>query len=341
MENRRTPHEALRQAPVSETAPVISPEVAVFDARTEKQREVLKRLEEGTEAILTDEGFRQYLQMLGKFHRYSFANSLLIMVQNPEATLVNSYDRWQSLNRQVRKGEQGIKIFYPKKKWITETDPDTGEKEKRQILTGYGIGNVFDISQTEGDPPPEASPVTENMETNDIATAINIKLSRFLIDEGLTLSSEEIDGHKRGYWNPTKRKIAVRKDTIFSPFAISPAKTLTHEVAHFVADHRGNIDRGDAEAVAEGSAYAVLSHFGLDTGQSAFPYIAGWVQDKEKLKLNVSEIQKVSTTLITAIEGVTDPYANGFGSWESADPWGPVRDRLQAEEAWERNAPNP
>jgi hypothetical protein len=335
-ENRITPSEA----PVSETAPVISPEVAVFDARTEKQREVLKKLEEGTEAILTDEGFQAYLRMLGKFHNYSFANSLLIMVQNPEATKVNSYERWKSLNRQVKRGETGIKIFYPKKRWITEEDPDTGKERRREILTGYGIGNVFDIAQTEGEPLPEPPRVTESVETDDTATAINLKLSRFLIDEGLTLSSEDIHGHARGYWSPHQRKIAIRKSTVVSPFAISSTKTLIHEAAHAIADHRGNINRGDAEAVAEGGSWAVMFHYGQDTGSFSFPYLAGWVKDKNKLRNNLTEIQKVSNILITAIEGVSDPYADDFGSWENADPWAGVRDQLALEEDISHRYPN-
>lgn len=128
--------------------------------------------------------------MIDKFHQYSFANSLLIMVQNSEATLVNSYDRWQSINLQVRKGEQGIKIFYPKKKWTTETDPNTGEKEKRQTLTGYDTGNIFDTKRTEGEPLPKAPPVTENMATDDITTAI-YQYRALPLDEGITLSGDD------------------------------------------------------------------------------------------------------------------------------------------------------
>ena len=77
------------------------------------------------------------------------------MAQRPEATLVNSYERWTQLGRQVRKGEHGIKIFYPKHRVIEAEDEGTGEKRKRLMLTGFGIGNVFDVSQTEGDPLPE------------------------------------------------------------------------------------------------------------------------------------------------------------------------------------------
>ena len=256
------------------------------------------------------------------------------MVQQPEATLVNSYERWKTLNRQVKRGERGIKIFYPIVRTVEEVDPDTGELHAERRLTGFGIGNVFDVAQTEGEPLPEPPDVREHVDTDDHATAVHLKLSRYLMDAGVRLSSEEMPGEKRGYWHPAQRLIAVRRTEGVSPVAVGPTRTLVHEAAHFLADHRGQIDRQDAEAVAEGAAFVTLSHFGLDVGESSFPYIAGWAQDKEVLKRNLGEIQKVASGLITAIEGVGDPYADGYGASEQSDPWAGVEDALLDQE-WE------
>lgn len=309
---------SIEPAPVAATAT----ENPVFDIRNERQRDVLQKLEQGTEAILNSEGFAKYLQTLSRFHSYSFNNVILIHAQRPDATLVNSYQRWKQLDRQVKKGERGIRIFFPI--FRPGEDPETGEEVKN--LVSFGIGSVFDVQQTEGESLPEPPAVTELTGTDDKATALQLKLSRFLIDEGITLSSEEMHGHRRGYWSPEQRKIALRKPESVSPFAIGPTRTLAHETAHFLADHRGNINRDDAECVAEGAAYVTLHHFGMDTGVTSFPYLAGWARDKEVLRRNLNEIQKISNSLITAVEGVGDPYADGYGSVEQIPDWAAAYD---------------
>lgn len=324
----------VERSPTGETS--TSGEVDVFDARTERHRAVLATLEAGTEAILTSDGFQAYLAMAAKFHRYSFQNTILIMVQQPEATLVNAYDRWKQLGRQVKKGEHGIKIFYPTFRKIEESDPDTGETRDVKRLASFGIGAVFDVSQTEGEPLPEPPDVREHLETDDKATAVHLKLARFLMDDGVTLSSEEMHGHARGYWQPDKRLIALRRAEDRSSVAIGPTRTLVHEAAHYLADHRGQIDRRDAEAVAEGSAFVTMRHFDLDVGDASFPYIAGWAKGRDVLKRNLSEIQKVSSGLITAIEGIGDPYADGYGALDRANPFRIAEDEHLEQECEDR-----
>ncbi len=128
-----------------------------FDLNNDRQRLVLQRLEEGFEAAATDEGMRAWLRVVSRFHDYSLNNTLLIMVQRPESTQVMGYgDKegktgWKSVGRQVRQGEKGIKIFAPQHRVVRETDEDTGEEHRRQLLTGFRVVNVFDVSQTEGD----------------------------------------------------------------------------------------------------------------------------------------------------------------------------------------------
>ena len=144
-------HEAIAQPFVRETPPQTAPAIDLFDAQTLKQRHVIDILQRGVEGILTSAGYQAYLRTMAKFHHYSFANSLLIYAQKPVATRVAGYRAWQSLGRQVRKGETGIKIFVPFTKRLD--DPETGEEDKR--VTGFGVGNVFDVSSTDGEPLPE------------------------------------------------------------------------------------------------------------------------------------------------------------------------------------------
>ena len=266
---------------------------------------ILEQLEAGIDGILSDDGFARYLRVMARFTGYSPTNVVLILMQQPEATHVAGYRMWQSLGRQVKKGETGIKIFVPFRRRATRTpDPEEGSDEEEAqkkraplgAVTGFGLGTVFDIAQTEGEPLPEPPFVQEIAGTSDLGMAIDLRLSRWLIDEGLTLTKEET-GRARGYYRPDTRTIALSH--IGS--GDQQTKTLVHEAAHYVADHRGQVDRRDAETVAESSAFVVLTHFGLDTSGYSFPYVATWAEDRQVLKRNLGEIQGVSRTLIEAI----------------------------------------
>ncbi len=303
--------EAITAPPISEAAVQTPSIVDVYDARTDKQRQVLDTLQAGVEGLLTSEGYQAYLKTMAKFHQYSFANSLLIHAQNPDATCVAGYRKWQELGRQVRKGEQAIKIFVPFKKKME--DPDTGEEGYR--VTGFGLGNVFDVAATDGEPLPQRPDAIESEEVTDVSCEVNKRLSRWLIDEGLLMESKEIHGHARGYWSPGKNQIVIRRgptdvdeDTgeeysLGDPLNISKTKTLVHEAGHYVANHNGENDRKDAEVVAESTAFVTMNHFGLDTGDYSFPYIATWGEDPKRLRANLSEVQRVANVLISAIEG--------------------------------------
>jgi len=195
---------SYQEAAVAQPASVVD----VYDARSDKQRQTLDVLQAGVEGIMTSEGYQAYLKTMSRFHQYSFANSLLIHAQNPDATRVAGYRKWQEVGRQVRKGEQAIKIFVPFKKRIE--DPDTGETEGYRV-TGFGLGNVFDVSSTDGEPLPERPNAIESTEVTDVSREVNKRLSRWLIDEGVTMESKEIHGSARGYWSPHDKKIVIRR----------------------------------------------------------------------------------------------------------------------------------
>jgi len=306
-------HEAALQPPVVEVAPQTASIADVYDAQTDKQRQVIETLQAGVEGILTSEGYQAYLKTMAKFHQYSFANSLLIHAQNPEATHVAGYRTWQELNRQVRKGEQAIKIFVPFRKKVE--DEQTGEEKYR--VTGFGLGNVFDISSTDGEPLPAPPSIIESTEATDVSRAVNKRLSRHLIDEGLLMESKDFPGRAHGFWNPSKNQIVIRRrvdideetgEALYpgDPLTISKTKTLLHEGAHALAKHDNGDDRQDAEVVAESAAYVAFQHFGVDTANYTFGYVAGWGKDANRLRANLTEVQRISNQLISAIEG-TEP----------------------------------
>ena len=318
-ENRIIPASALPEADDATRGPV----------GNERRAQLIDALERGVAALVTAEGFQAYLRMQAKFHAYSFGNVLLIQSQKPDATLVNSYRRWQALGRQVRKGEKGIAIFVPHKR--VETDPDTGEPA--EIVTGFGLGTVFDVSQTDGDPLPAPPPIGEDTSSSGVAREVNLRLSRWLIDEGLRLESKDFPGNAGGFYHPTRRLIVVRRSVVadgdggeqplVDPLNVQKTKTLVHEAAHYVADHRGHVDRRDAETVAEGAAFVVLAHHGLDTGRYSFPYLATWARDVAVLKRNLAAVQQTANVLIGAIAGTgTESLAAGSvtgAPWEGGE----------------------
>ena len=284
-----------------------SMEGTVFEAGPDRMAGLLAQLETGIDGILDDAGFARYLQVMARFHDYSPTNVALILLQRPDATKVAGYRAWQGLGRQVKKGEHGIAIFVPYRRRIAVPVEPEGRDETEQPsptrtvfgpVTGFGVGTVFDVGQTEGEPLPSPPSVQELAGESELGRAIDLQLSRWLLDEGLTLTKIDT-GPAHGWYRPGTNTIAVSERS----GGDQQTKTLVHEAAHYVAAHRGKVDRRDAETVAESSAFVVLTHFGLDPSGYSFPYVAGWAEDRQVLKRNLGEIQRVSQTLIDAIAG--------------------------------------
>jgi len=258
------------------------------ERRDERMQQVLQTLERGIETILTSEGYRDYLAAMSRFHGYSFNNVALIMTQRPDSTIVAGFQTWKSMERFVKKGETGIRIMVPYKAKIEKDDDDP-----LYVVRGFGIGTVFDISQTDGKSLPEGPAVKEPEGEHEEAERIKNALTRHALAEGVTIVRDHTS-NQRGYWHPTRREIGIRADLT----GISEAKTTAHEVAHFLADHRGNLAREDAENVAESAAYVTLMHRGIDTSEYSFGYIAGWAKDMAVFRRNLGEVQKISHRMI-------------------------------------------
>jgi antirestriction protein ArdC len=299
-------------------------EQPVFDVGNDRQRQVLERLEQGFEAAATEEGMVRWLKTVSKFHDYSLSNTILIAVQDPEATQVMGYKKWQEVGRQVQKGSTATKIFFPI--FGKVPDPDTGEEVR--IVRSYGIGNVFDIRHTEGEPLPEhpGKEAIKALERSDERAAeVNKRLGWWLIGEGLEVSSEPMHGYKLGYYAPHKNKVALRQVEGVDPLNVQMTKTLVHEAAHFAAQHTADMNRGLAEVVAECSAFVVMDRFGFDTGDYSFTYVAGWANgDTAVFKQGMADIKQVSGVLIDAIEHSTPEYVSepGTGSNFRDDDFG-------------------
>lgn len=274
---------------------------------------ILKSLETGVENIFTGDKYAQYLQTMSKFHRYSFNNTLLIAMQRPDATLVTGYRNWQSMGRQVKKGEKGITILAPapikrkreqeildqNHKPLLDADGKPRTEEVEVVIPRFKPTTVFDISQTDGEPIETLAPeeLTEAVADYDLfmeaITAVSPVPIRF----------DEIAGEAKGYYHSGDKEIVIQKGMSES----QTIKTAIHETGHArlhdkdIMEKQGiEKDRLTKEVEAESVAYCVCSAFGVDTSEYSFPYIAGWSsnRDMKELKASMDIIRKTAGEMI-------------------------------------------
>ena len=295
------------------------------DERTEKQKvqEITDKLEEGLKELFESEKYKTYLSTMSKFHNYSFNNTLLIAMQKPEATLVAGYKAWQkNFERHVNKGEKAIRILAPAPYKIKEErdklDPVTGEMmfdengmpQKEQVevtIPAFRAVSVFDVSQTDGKPIPEL----EAQELLSTVEGYEDFVQALMNVAPVPIGFEDIPSDSKGYFHTEEKRIAVQENMSES----QTLKTMVHEVAHSML-HNKEINRDDLieepakdrntkEVEAESVAYTVCQHFGIDTSDYSFGYIAGWSsgKDMKELKSSLDTIRKTASELITGIEG--------------------------------------
>jgi antirestriction protein ArdC len=271
------------------------------DRHGERQHEALNRLTEAIAAIHDSDGFRRYLAVQARFHTYSWANAALIMAQRPDATRVAGFRKWQELGRQVRKGEHGIGILVPH--FRKQQDPDGGDEVSK--LTGFGVGRVFDIAQTDGEPLPEVPvPRLEGEQGRALWDDLRQIAEVDRIRVRTLLPSQMPSDETMGYYIPSKREIHVAE---YGQRQMT--KTLAHELAHhFHLSFEGEeaTERAERETVAESVAFVAAAHYGLDTGERSFPYIAVWAQNQERFRAQLGVIQRLSARLIDAVDLVRE-----------------------------------
>ena len=291
------------------------------DARTEKQKvkEITDRLEEGLKELFEGEKYKSYLNTMSKFHNYSANNIQLIEMQCPDATYVAGYKAWQkNFERHVNRGERGIRILAPSPYKIKEEqekiDPVTNEpvldrdgmpvvEEVEIKIPAFRVVTVFDYSQTDGKELPGlgVSELQGNVERyRDFMEAL-AKVSP------VPIRYEGMEGDRKGYFIDLNHPIAIKEGM----GEAQTAKTGVHEVAHAklhakeVEQETGIAkDRETKEVEAESIAYTVCQHFGIDTSDYSFGYIAGWSSTKEmpELKSSLDTIRRTSSELIKGIE---------------------------------------
>lgn len=293
----------------------------VYMSEKQKVKEITDKLEAGLKELFESEKYKSYLSTMSKFHNYSFNNTLLIAMQKPEATLVAGYQSWQkNFERHVNKGEKAIRILAPAPYKIKEErdklDPVTGEmmfdengmpqKEETEVtIPAFRAVSVFDVSQTDGKPIPE-------LEVNELLSTVEGYedfVQALMNISPVPIAFEDIPGDSKGYFSTAEKRIAVQENMSES----QTLKTMVHEVAHsMLHDKEVNQsmdipvkDRNTKEVEAESVAFTVCQHFGIDTSDYSFGYIAGWSSGRnmKELKSSLDTIRKTASELITGIEG--------------------------------------
>lgn len=281
----------------------------------DKTKHAFEMIEQGVKDVYTSDNFKRYLSCLSKFHKYSLNNTLLILAQNPNASLVAGYNSWaNNFNRHVNKGEKGLMILAPITEKIKKLadkldengnpvlneDGESIKEEKEFNITRFNTTTVFDIAQTTGDPIP--SYIEELRGTSDAAVAFieTIKEESEIPIEFKSMEDDEnLKRGAKGYYSPIDDKIVINDEM----GDIQKAKTLAHEYSHSLWHKKTDKDKDQKEIEAEANAFVICNHFGIDTSDYSFGYIASYTnQDLEALKDILNQIQSSSHEIIEKLE---------------------------------------
>lgn len=290
---------------------------AAAEARKAEMEEITTKLEKGVKDIFTTDGYKDYLNFCAKLPRYSVNNQILIMLQRPDATMCQSFTNWKEMNRFVRKGEKGIRILapapYKMQKEQDKTDASgrpildkDGEPVKETVevtINAFKPVSTFDISQTEGDPVPTVG-VAELTGSVEGYEALLEAIKEVV---PVPISFEQIDSGAKGFYYLEENRIVVQEGMSEA----QTVKTLLHEASHQALHSREAMQasgeqksKNQKETEAESVAYVVCQHYGIDTSDYSFAYVATWSADKEvpELKASLDTIRRTAADLIVKID---------------------------------------
>ena len=304
-----------------EPRPVI-PIVLTSEKPAEKLKEITDRLEQGIAELFDSERYKEYLKVMSKFHNYSFRNTVLIAMQKPDASLVAGFSAWKNnFERNVMKGQKGIKIIAPSpykiKQEMQKIDPHTQKpvigkdgkpvtEEKEITIPAYKVVSVFDVSQTEGKELPD---IAVDELTGDVDRYKDF-FAALEKTSPVPIAFENIGGGSHGYYHLEDKRIAINEGMS----ELQTLKTAIHEIAHAKLhdidlnapkdEQQPHVDRRTREVEAESVAYTVCQHYGLDTSDYSFGYVAGWSSGRElsELKSSLETIRSAAAEIINSID---------------------------------------
>ena len=329
----------VRDIPTVQTATIPLP------VQEKDMDSIMQSLESGVEELFTSNRYQEFLKTMAKFHNYSFNNTMLIAMQRPDATLVTSYKNWQSMGRQVMKGEKGITIIAPapykkmKEKEVLDenqrpimgTDGKPKTEQVEVTVPHFKAVTVFDIAQTSGEPIQTLAPELLTAAVQDFDSFMQAiqKISP------VPIRFDEIDGNANGYYHNADKEIVIKKGLSES----QTLKTAIHETVHAKLHDKEIMeslgvekDRLTKEVEAESVAYCVCSSFGLDTSDYSFPYIAGWSSSREmkEMKASMDVIRKTAGEMIDQLTEELEIILEEKQKTELHEKYGILVDALEA-----------
>ena len=264
-----------------------------------KTTEVLERLKAGVLAVYDSEEWKKYLLFSRKFHHYSARNSLLIMMQRPDAELVAPYSTWQKVKRYVKRGAESIKIIAP------HTYEEKDETGHVHTYIGYHVAHVFDVADTGSVDGSELPCICHRLDADLADNCCGHHLLRILeMISPVPITYKPLDNNLNGYYHREDREIVINKNLR----ELHMAKTLLHEIAHStihcIGGEEEKQDKETREIEAEAIAFCVCDWLGLDTSAYSFPYIATYAQGRDIAQLiyALDVIKRVSDEMIATIE---------------------------------------
>ena len=331
--------DTVRDIPTVQTATIPLP------VQGKDMDSIMQSLESGVEELFTSNRYQEFLKTMAKFHNYSFNNTMLIAMQRPDATLVTSYKNWQSMGRQVMKGEKGITIIAPapykkmKEKEVLDenqrpimgTDGKPKTEKVEVTVPHFKAVTVFDIAQTSGEPIQTLAPELLTAAVQDFDSFMQAiqKISP------VPIRFDEIAGNANGYYHNADKEIVIKKGLSES----QTLKTAIHETAHAKLHDKEIMeslgvekDRLTKEVEAESVAYCVCSSFGLDTSDYSFPYIAGWSSSREmkEMKASMDVIRKTAGEMIDQLTEELEIILEEKQKTELHEKYGILVDALEA-----------
>ena len=301
--------------PNNQNQPSPEPQKSVDELIQAKDSKGLSQLlKDGVKDYFQSDTYKQYLTTMSKFHNYSPRNIQLILMQNPEASHVASFKKWKDeFERSVNKGEKSLRIFAPmtlKRRDPKTNEPLLDENGNEQTFTSFKLVPVFDVSQTDGKELPK--PIYELEGTYEDYGNLYKSAKEVSEANGVPLSFSKDTKGSNGFYSVTNNEIVIKQGMSDQ----QTLKTIFHEMAHSDLHNMEKLQetplkRSTAELQAESVAFVVASHYGLDTSEYSFGYLATWTDDPDglsDLEGQIKIVQKEADSLISRIDKTLEKY---------------------------------
>ncbi|WP_438780313.1 ArdC-like ssDNA-binding domain-containing protein [Enterococcus sp. DIV0187] len=309
------------EAVINKKIPFEEEERSIQDIIKQKDYKALSsHLKNGISSYLETDVFKNYLNFVSKFHKYSHRNVRLLLAQNPETTRVAGYKKWQEVGRTVNKGEKALYVYAPGSKIVKDKNGKPVKDENGQVVKErfFFLTPVFDVSKTSGEPIPKPIHDLEgNFETPEQFVKVYKAVESI---SPVPIKIEPIEGSARGYYHKIDQEIVVKAGL----GEIMTLKTLIHEITHAKLHADSTCAFGDEkysqqEFEAESVAYIVSNHLGIDTSDYSFGYLASWTKQGQSVDSFTESLDRITKEAQQVIESLEKSLSLSFAMAEPAN----------------------